>query len=104
MDATASGASGIAGWLPLGDSVSSGFRVDDTALTASLPGFEGEHTPAFGCPAEMRADGEVVWSWRPTLASSPAEVLTPTGVTAATIRAATVAIELVSPGRAQSSR
>ncbi len=65
VDATASGARSVAGWLPLGDSVSGGFRADDTALTASLPGFEGEHTPAVGCPAETCADGEVVWSWRP---------------------------------------
>ncbi len=71
MDATASGASGIAGRLPFGDSVSSGFRADDTTLTASLPGFDGEHTPAVECPAETCADGEVVWSWRPNAGVKP---------------------------------
>jgi len=30
--------------------------------------------------AEMRADGEVVWSWRPRLASSPWRRFIPTGV------------------------
>jgi hypothetical protein len=43
-------------------SVSNGPRANDTTLTASSHGFEGEHTPAFEFPAKTCADGEVVWS------------------------------------------
>jgi hypothetical protein len=56
------------------------FRVHDTTLTASSHGLDGEHTPAVEGPAEMCADGEVVWSWRPKLASSPWRRFTSTDV------------------------
>jgi hypothetical protein len=88
--------------IPQGCSVSKGFRVNDTALTASSHGLDGEHTPALEDPAETCADGEVVWSWRPKLASSRAEALhTNRCETPQNIRAARVAIEPVSPGRAR---
>jgi len=59
MDATASGASGIAGR----ETVSNCLRANDTAPTASSHGFGCEHTPALEVPARTCADGEVVWSW-----------------------------------------
>ena len=55
--------------------MSKGCRANDTALAASSHGLDGEHTPAVENPAETCADGEVVWSWRPMLASSPAEAV-----------------------------
>ena len=58
MDATASGAIGIAGR----DTVSNGSCAYDLALTASSHGFGSEHTPPLGFPAKTCADGEVVWS------------------------------------------
>src|ERR1700751_5726623 len=72
VDATASGASGVAGRLSGRERAS--FRVNDPALTASSHGFDGEHTPVVEVPAKMCADGEVVWSRRPKLAPSLAEV------------------------------
>ena len=53
---------------------------DDTALTASSKGLDGERTRAAEGPARTCADGQVVWSWRPKLASSLWRRLMPTGV------------------------
>src|SRR5215831_5798033 len=70
MDATASGANGVAGReSPRRVLREQRLSRDDTALTASSHGFRGERTPAFEGPAKMCADGQVVWSWRPKLAS-----------------------------------
>jgi hypothetical protein len=103
MDATASGARSVAGresleWVLREQRL----RADDTALTASSHGLDGERTPAVENPAKTCADGQVVWSWRPKLASSPWRRLIPTGMRAPQIHAATGAMELVSPRRARS--
>ncbi len=74
MDAAASGVLAIAGRVSR--ERSSGVQTNDAAKRLRF-GFEAEHTPAVESQARTSADGEVVWSWRPKLASSRAEATSP---------------------------
>jgi hypothetical protein len=50
-------------WVAAGRETVSGFQVrDDTTLTASLHGLDGERTPAAEDPVRTCADGKIVWS------------------------------------------
>ncbi len=72
MDATASGATGIAGR----DTVSNCLRANDTALTASSHGFGGEHTPPLESPSEdVRGRRSRVVLTPGVCASSPAVMM-----------------------------
>jgi hypothetical protein len=67
MDATASGAQGIAGRLAVSDRKARG----RTALPTVVAGIRRAARGAAGSSGGAGADGEVVWSWRPDAGVKP---------------------------------
>jgi hypothetical protein len=99
MDATASGAQGIAGRLCRERSAGARRTALLTVFVRTLP---GPRVPVERS-AEMGADGEVVWSGAPSWRQVLGDASGPTGFFGCIVNPrATGAKELVTPGRARS--